>query len=195
MAGLSSGGLSSDQAVSDDPAIALLKLMADPTALSSRVSEYQAAKEAADAAITKVGEANKIPELLSQAKMDRDIASGILAKAEVDSVATIAKANNDADAIMKAAQARAKDSQALADAADAERADAVAAISQANKDAASILAAAKSEAAAIQSQAAVILADANAAKAESNSLMEYALAAKAKFEARLKKLQAASADD
>lgn len=193
MSGLSSGGVSSGGPAID--AEAVLRLLSDPEALKANIAEFNKTKAAADAAVALVGKVKDIESLRSQAATDRETATGILAKASADAAAMIKKAETEAEIAMDAATARVTDAKAFADRANADAALARAEADKAQKEAAAIIKAAKAEASGLKSDAADILAAANSAKAEAATLMEEAMDAKARYEKRLKKLQAATADD
>lgn len=188
-------GLTLGQSTPDDPSLALLKLMADPGALAGRIAEYEAAKKTADAAVALVGKAKEIENLRAQAQIDRETATGILSRAQTDAAAKLSKAESDAAKMISDANAQVAEAKAFADRANAEGEAASAAADKAKQEAAALIKSAKAEAAAMQLEAAKALKDASSAKSEAAALMQDAMSIKSKFEAKLKKLQAASADD
>ena len=190
-----SSGVSSDSPVQDDPGIAMLKLMANPAALAAKIGEYEAAKMSADASIALVGKANQISAILQSAKENSEHAVAVLAKAQTDAAAIVSKANEEAEKVVFMAKSTASQSQTFADRMKAEAASAVDDASKARSEAASVLSAAKAEADKILSAAKEASEQVDVAKVNAENMYATASALKSKFESKLKKLQAASADD
>lgn len=179
----------------EDPGLGLLKLMADPAALSAKIAAYEKAKSDADAAVALVGEANKIVSLRDEAKALRNEAKQIAesASAEAASAKAEAKASlNDAKKksaeILEKAKLQhdeyVKQAKAVLDDAEKNRAEAVAYVAGIKSEAEDLYSSAKSikDAADLEMQKALEL----AADAE---------AKKATFEKKIKALTALAKDD
>lgn len=179
----------------EDASLAMLKLMADPVALGARIKEYEDAKAAAEAKIALVGPADQIMEFHAQARAMRQEATEAANKAGQDAAALRAQA----EAELEKAQATAGNllaatkAQVEAMTSDAIRTHDVARSVIANADA--YAAKTKADADAVASTADATMQQAKTALASAAMSQRAADAARTKYEAKLKKLQAAASDD
>lgn len=173
----------------------MLKLMADPAALAARIKEYQAAKDAADTAVALVGPAKSIIALRDDAQALRDEAQAIADQAGVDAATLRASATAALDSANAKAAKTKSDADVYAAQVSAATDAAKATLNKAKSDAAAILQDANATAKGIMDSAAATQAQADDLKSQYQELIFETNALRDKYERKLQRLQAASADD
>ena len=185
--GISTTSLTSGSG-SEDVSMGLLKLLADPSTLKSRISDFEAAEARANAAIALAGKASEIPKLLKEATEKYASADVTLAEAREKAKKVTADAEVQRDANLKLSA----DTKAQADAALAE---AKATLDEARKtaaaqkrDAKKILDDAAAEKAGFASERAGLIASLNQARLDADAEKKEAEDLSIRLQAKLKKL-------